>query len=374
MITTWRARPVLVRDGALAVLAALVIVGYPLLGPAADTARAAPSLLWVALVCAACAPLTLRRRLPMTAALASCAAVLLAKLLDQPETGTWVTVAAFASAAYHAGRRRWPPTVAVVCWLLVLDLVQLGSLAQPTGLITSVTSGLAPVAFGHVLRLRHDHAEQAALLRLAQERARIAREVHDVVGHHLSAIRLQAVGARRATSADAGQALTVIAEISATALAETRRLLGLLRDDHPADGDADLRALVARLSHQGLRVRLDGAPPGEDVPPQVRYAVYRIVQESLTNVMRHSGVRRAAVRIGRADGALTAAVEDDGHAVPGQDAPGESGGLRGMRDRVTSLGGTFSAGPRSPHGWRVSVRIPVGCQKAERPDASGDLS
>ncbi|MEU6782006.1 histidine kinase dimerization/phosphoacceptor domain-containing protein [Nonomuraea angiospora] len=100
------------------------------------------------------------------------------------------------------------------------------------------------------------------LVERAQERTRIARDVHDVVGHHLSAIRLQAVGARRGTPADADRALEMIAEISATALGDTRRLLGLLRDDNDGDGDGDgvtdLGLLVARLSRQGPRVRLRG--------------------------------------------------------------------------------------------------------------------
>ncbi|TMR93805.1 sensor histidine kinase [Nonomuraea basaltis] len=359
MIGAWRKLPALAQDAALALLTTLVTAGYPLLG-----APSGHTFLWVMLVCAVCAPLALRRRLPLTASLVSGAVVVLARLLHQPEVGAWVTVAAFASAAYHRDHDRWLPAVAATCWLVALDLAYGGTMEDPSGLARSVAAGLAPVALGHILRLRHDQARQAELVRRAQERARIAREVHDVVGHHLSAIRLQAVGARRGTPADAGRALDVIAEISGTALGETRRLLGLLREEEHAD--TDLGPLLARLSRQGLRVRLDGDPLRDEVPPRIRYAVYRIVQESLTNVMRHSGVSHAVVRIRRRSGAVEATVEDDGQAVPeGPGAPGgpgvpEGGGLRGMRERAALLGGTLMAGPREPHGWRVTARFPLG--------------
>ncbi|MFC4121943.1 sensor histidine kinase [Nonomuraea zeae] len=342
------------QDAVLAALTALVIVGFPLLG-GAGLGGLPP--LWVALVCAMCAPLTLRRRLPLTAALATCAAVLLARLLHLPELGVWVTLAAFGSAAYHRERGRALPAVAATCWLVTLDLMLGETVSHPSRLAVSVAAGLAPVALGHILRLRHDQARQAVLVQQGRERARIAREVHDVVGHHLSAIRLQAVGARRASPADADRALQVIADISGTALGETRRLLGLLRDD-PAH--TDLRALAERLSQQGLRVRLAGDPLREPVPAQVRHAVYRIVQESLTNVMRHSGVTRAVVRVGHGKGEVTAVVEDDGRADPGEPARPEGGGLRGMRERAELLGGTLTAGPRAPHGWRVTARFPLG--------------
>ncbi|GAA3585089.1 sensor histidine kinase [Nonomuraea rosea] len=374
MIGAWRALPQVAQDAALAALAALVIVGFPLLtgwgsdgrlplagwgsdgqSPLAGWGSDGRSLLWVALVCGMCAPLALRRRLPLTAALASCAAVVLARLLHQPEVGVWVTLAAFGSAAYHRERGRALPAITATCLLVALDLMLGETLSHPSRLAVSVAAGLAPVALGHILRLRHDQARQAVLIQQGRERARIAREVHDVVGHHLSAIRLQAVGARRATPADADRALQVIADISGTALGETRRLLGLLREDA---AETDLRALAERLSRQGLRVRLDGDPLRGPVPSQVRYAVYRIVQESLTNVMRHSGVTRAVVRVSRGKGDVVAVVEDDGQAVPGGPAPSEGGGLRGMRERAELLGGTLTAGPRAPHGWRVTARFP----------------
>ncbi|MEU7893329.1 histidine kinase [Nonomuraea sp. NPDC049152] len=348
MIAAWRALPVLVQDAVVAALTALVIAGVPLLdSTVADLDRV--TLLWLALVFGVCAPLTLRRRFPMTAALASAGVVLLATALRQPQVGVWVTLAAFGSAAYHRDR--------VTCWLVVFDFMLDGFPPHLSQSIISVAAGLAPVALGHALRLNHDRAWQQARVERAEERARIARDVHDVVGHHLSAIRLQAVGARRAAPADAGHALESIAEISATALGETRRLLGLLRDDGTEHG-TDLGALAARLSGQGLRVRLEGGSVIDQAPLPLRHGVYRIVQESLTNVIRHSGGSKAVVRIARSAGGVCVVVEDEGRTASAS-AVREGSGLRGMRERAAQLGGTLTAGPREPHGWRVTAGFPL---------------
>ncbi|MBB4914835.1 sensor histidine kinase [Streptosporangium saharense] len=356
MTGSWRALPVIVRDAALAATTALVTLGVPLLTSVLADSDSGFTPVWGLLVCAVCAPLAVRRRLPLTAALASGAVVLLAIMLGQPPVGAWVTVAAFGSAAYHRDRGRPMTAVTVTCWLVALDLMLDGTPPYLSRLAMSVSAGLAPVALGHALRLRHDRARHLALVERAEERARIARDVHDVVGHHLSAIRLQAVGARRGTAEDADRALETIAEISATALGETRRLLGLLRDE---DGGTDLGALAARLSRQGLRVRLDGDLLLRGVSPQVRNGVYRIVQESLTNVMRHSGVSHATVRVGRSSGAVSVVVEDDGRALPADPDVAWGSGVRGMRERAVLLGGTLSAGPYDPHGWRVAASLPL---------------
>jgi signal transduction histidine kinase len=368
MIAAWRALPALLQDAVLAAVATLTTMGVPLLD-ATVSGMNGLTFLWGLLVLAVCAPLAVRRYVPLTAALASAVAVVLAIILHQPQVGAWVTVAAFASAAYHRDRGRLMPAIAAICWLVALDLMLGGVPPHPSRLVMSVAAGLAPVAFGYALRLNHDRARQLTLLERADERTRIAREVHDVVGHHLSAIRLQAVGAQRGTAADAGHALEAIAEISATALGETRRLLGLLRDE---DGGTDLGSLAARLSRQGLRVRLHGDALTEDVPPQVRYGVYRIVQESLTNVIRHSGVSQAVVRVGRNPGGVVVVVEDGGRAFPGDPAVAEGSGIRGMRERAAQLGGTLTAGPRTPHGWRMNARIPLRTREAGvDSDASG---
>ncbi|WP_214322484.1 sensor histidine kinase [Nonomuraea sediminis] len=351
MITAWRALPALVRDAPPAMVTALVVIGVPLLSGAVFTP------LWGVLVCAVCAPLILRRRLPVTAALASGAVVLIATAIGLPQVGAWVAVASFGSAAYYHNRWRPLPAIAATCWLIALQFVMGGGLSS---LPVSLAAGLCPVALGHALRLQHDRSRQLALVERAEERARIARDVHDVVGHHLAAIRLQAVGARRASPADAAHALDAIAEVSATALGETRRLLGLLRDD--ACAAADLDSLAVRLSRHGLRVRLDGADLVDRAPLPVRLGVYRIVQESLTNVMRHAGASQAVVRIGRSARGVVVVVEDEGRAGGGavqEGAVQEGQGVRGMRERAAELGGTLTAGPRLPRGWRVTADLPV---------------
>lgn len=371
MITAWRALSALVQDTVLAAVTTLVTLGFVLLDAAVMAGLDRLTPLWGLLVVAVCAPLTVRRRLPLTAALSSGTAVLLAIAFGQPQVGAWVTVAAFGSAAYHRDRGRLLPAAAAACWLVGLDLMLGWTPSHPSRLLMVVAAGLAPVAIGHALRLHHDRARQVALVERAEERARIARDVHDVVGHHLSAIRLQAVGARRGTPADADRALEVIADISATALKETRRLLGLLRDE---DAGTDLGSLAASLSRQGLLVRLEGDHLREEVPPQVRRAVYRIVQESLTNVMRHSGVSQAAVRVDRRARAVLVVVEDSGRTLPGGPAVAEGGGVRGMRERAALLGGTLTVGPRDPHGWRVTARLPLDGSSATRGHRDADVS
>lgn len=370
MIKAWKAVPVLVGDGGLAVALALVTLGVPLLGSGTTNPNGFTPV-WAVLACAVCAPLTVRRRLPLTAALASGTAVLLAIILGHPSVATWVTVVAFASAAYHRDRARWLTAVLAACWLVTAGLLTGDAPSDPSSLsrlAMSVFAGLAPVLLGHVLRLNQSRTQQLVLVERAQERTRIARDVHDVVGHHLSAIRLQAVGARRGTPADADQALKTIAEISATALGDTRRLLGLLRDD---DGDTDLSSLAARLSQQGLRVRLRGGSLLEGVALRVRHAAYRIVQESLTNVMRHSGSAQATVRIERSGHDLTIVVQDDGQATPSSPARPDGDGLRGMRERAELLGGTLTAGPRTSRGWQVTARLPVDDSAGRTPTATG---
>ncbi|MEU6998737.1 histidine kinase [Nonomuraea sp. NPDC046570] len=352
MMAAWRALPALVQDAVIAVVTALVTLTLPLLEAATAGGLDRFTPLWGLLVVGVCAPLSVRRRLPMTAALTSGTAVLLAIALAQPQVGVWVTAAAFGSAAYHHGRRRLLPGIVATCWLIALHFMLGGSSIQ---LSVSMAAGLAPVALGHALRLNHDRARQQVLVERAEERSRIARDVHDVVGHHLSAIRLQAVGARRAGPVDASHALETIAEISATALGETRRLLGLLRDDETAD----LASLAARLSSQGLRVRLDGASLIDKAPLPVRHCAYRIVQESLTNVMRHSGRSHAVVRLGNTPDGVVVVVEDEGQGVAGASAVQEGAGLRGMRERAAQLGGTLTAGPRHPRGWRVTAHLPL---------------
>jgi signal transduction histidine kinase len=204
-------------------------------------------------------------------------------------------------------------------------------------------------------------AEQAA----AAERARIARELHDIVAHHLSVIVLQAAGAR-ASGKPAGPPLEKIENSARQALAETRRLLGVLRDPEeeaglaPQPGIGDLGELAASVRAAGLPVHLviDGDPAA--LPAAVDVSVYRIVQEALTNVLKHAGPARADVTIGCAEDIVTVEVTDDGTAEPDSRVPAGGHGLAGMRERAAVFGGELAAGPRPGGGFAVRARLPLG--------------
>jgi signal transduction histidine kinase len=211
--------------------------------------------------------------------------------------------------------------------------------------------------------------ESAAARGAAEERLRIARDVHDLVGHALSGIAVQSSTARLAL--DAGQsgaartALSAVESASRAALAEMRHLLGVLRagdagEYGPVPGVRDLPGLVDGLRTQGVTVALAVGELGE-VPDAVSVAAYRVVQEALTNAVKHAAGSRMTVELAASDGALLATVEDYAQQAgpPGEWVGGH--GLAGMRERVGGLGGEVSAGPASDHpGWRVRARIPYG--------------
>ncbi|MCM4082415.1 sensor histidine kinase [Paractinoplanes hotanensis] len=205
--------------------------------------------------------------------------------------------------------------------------------------------------------------EQLTRIAVAEERARIARELHDIVAHSLSVIVLQANGGEYAFEHDPGRAREALRTIGATgrdALEEIRQLVRILRgdgDDQPG-GDHAVASVVERARAAGVAVDLvvDGSAP--EVPGGVALAVYRIVQESLTNTLKHAGPAPAAtVRVTYRAGAVELEVTDTG--AGGMTAPAGGHGLVGMRERATLYGGTFDAGPSLAGGWRVRARIPL---------------
>ena len=208
--------------------------------------------------------------------------------------------------------------------------------------------------------LQHQ-AEQA----LVAERARIARELHDIVAHHLSVVVLQAAGAQ-ASAKPAPQALAKIERSGREALTEMRRLLGVLREPAegaalaPQPGMAELAALAEGVRAAGLPVRLaiDGGTAA--LPAAVDVSAYRIVQEALTNVLKHAGPASADVTVGCVDGAVVIEVTDDGvgGAAAGPSAGGH--GLVGMRERAAMFGGELLAGPQPGGGFAVRARLPLG--------------
>lgn len=222
-------------------------------------------------------------------------------------------------------------------------------------------------------RLERERDQQAALA-AAAERARIAREMHDVVAHHLTVMTTLAEAAVAASASSPEKATDVMRSVAVTgrrALADTRRLLGVLRErDGTGAGSAEalqpvpdlsqLDTLIEQVRSAGLDTALELHGQAPDVPAGVQLAVYRLVQEALTNALKHGGAgARASVRLSFEPGELRVDVNDDGAGSAAPAAAGVGGGLPGMRERVRAYGGDVQAGPRQPAGWAVSARLPL---------------
>ncbi|MFI8520377.1 sensor histidine kinase [Streptomyces sp. NPDC085481] len=317
---------------------------------------------------------------------------------DQFTHGNLVTVLMFTDVVYAAvvygspsSARRIPYTTGLITvgGTIGLLLWWQDAIALLVGVVSGMVSFL-PAVTGAVVR-NHREAAEAARLRAEQtallaemdraqavvaERARMARELHDMVANHLSAIAIHSTAALSLDDeATTRQALTVIRENSVEGLAEMRRLIGLLRD---SSGDAEpaaaptlagLDALVAQAgangASSGLTFTLDDTrrESGEPLPAPVELAAYRIVQESLTNALKHAPAGAVRVFLARNARALTVRVTSPFGDRPGPRAPGSGAGLVGMRERVALLGGEFEAGPVPDRDgtkiWRVRAELPA---------------
>ncbi|UFR06086.1 sensor histidine kinase [Streptomyces sp. Go40/10] len=331
------------------------------------------------LLLAASAPLLWRHRHPVAVAYGTAAAALAYLALGYPYGPVFLPVAVGCLGAVVAGHRRaawtavgllWAGHLLVALWLyrwLPPAGDRRAGLGQEAVVATWV---LAVAALAELARLRReqwareraDRAE-AARRRADEERLRIARELHDVLAHSISVINVQASMGLALLDSDPEQAraaLTTIKSASKEALGEVRQVLGALRAPGaapraPAPGLARLPELVQQAAAAGLTVETEGEPPR--LPPGADLAAFRILQEALTNVVRHSGSRHARVRFGYGDGVLRLRIDDDGPAT-GADAGGSGNGLAGMRERAAALGGTIEAGPRPDGGFRVLAVLP----------------
>ncbi len=330
-------------------------------------------------------PLLLRRRAPLLMWAAIWAAiVLLALLTHNAERGvafTFVLFTAAYSLGAHAPLRRAATALAISAPVIVVIAAHHGlalafhqdSGASGPGVLLSLLQLVAFWLAGVFVRDRRQaawlaarseelqrQAEQAA----AAERARIARELHDIIAHHLSVVVLHAAGARAAGRADP-ETLAEIEYSGRQALTETRRLFGVLRDPEeetgraPQPGIGELPALAGSLRAAGLEVSLSIDGDHQALPSAVNVSAYRIVQEALTNVLKHAGPARAEVTVDCTDIAVTIEVTDDG---PGNLAPPAltgGHGLAGMRERVALFGGDLRAGPRPGGGFTVCTWLPI---------------
>jgi signal transduction histidine kinase len=388
-------------------------------------------------------PLAVRRRYPLEAF-----AVLLAGVLVTRSYATDVTFAAVILAAYSAVAHSRYRGAALLCvpaagvlLLVAFWTTTPGPIAAPVpgretavpgpqgGTVTVTASAglwrgaallvlvalLLIAVVGNALRVRDArarlHAEHQAATRRAvqRERARIAAELHDVVTHSVSVMIVQAGAARQVLDGAPDEARAALLAVEASgraAMTELRHLLGLLSPDDPAEagaGAAELRpqpglaqlpALVDRVTAAGLPVGLHVGPVPPDLPPGLDLAAFRVIQEALTNVLKHAGKPCTEIRLGCADGELVVEVTDAGRlipaagpapagmpgagipgtgipgtGIPGTGIPGTGRGLLGLRERTALYGGELSAGPRPGGGWRVTARIPVPAAPAAAPAA-----
>ncbi|MEU4220957.1 sensor histidine kinase [Actinoplanes sp. NPDC026623] len=329
----------------------------------------------------ACGALALRRRWPYAVLLVSTVAaeVYLARMVAGG--GTLILAApliALYTVAEGADRRR----SLLIAGSLVLVIGAFHTLAKaghwlgPENIALAALGGLA-VAAGEASRNRRAYLAEALLRaqeRVTEERLRIARDLHDSVGHHLALINVQAGVAGHVLTGEpepVRETLEQIRRSSRSALDELRDAVGLLRrpdepatPTEPAVGLAALDDLLADFARSGLHIV--GERDGDDraLPPATDLVAYRIVQESLTNVRKHAGPVEVRLALRREHDALTVLVENDGPTVsppPGPDAHG----LLGMRERVAALGGTMHAGPRPDGGFRVAARLPAGSRQSD---------
>ncbi|PNG22847.1 sensor histidine kinase [Streptomyces cahuitamycinicus] len=327
----------------------------------------------------------LRRAAPRTALLIGTPAI----VLDTGTQGNLVTILMYTDLMYAAVLYGPPASahrIPRITGLLTVAgaVVPFAVWREPEALLIGVITGLVtfgPAVTGLIVRNHRDAAE-AARLRAEQttllaemdrtqavtaERARMARELHDLVANHLSAIAIHSTAALSLDDPKTSQeALVVIRENSVEGLAEMRRLIGILRD---SSGDAGpsvaptldgLGSLVDGARANGLDVTLDAER--SEVPAPVELAAYRIVQESLTNALKHAAPGPVTVSLARRDGSLVVSVRSPCGGRDAPRAPGSGAGLVGMRERVALLDGTFEAAPEdSPEGriWMVRAILPV---------------
>lgn len=378
ILDRWRQYDVTVRDLPFALLLAVaslvpVLHGYGTqVGDLPDRPFDALALAVIALECL---PLVLRRRWP-----AACLALVsLGFAIDQLSAyhtvaGSALPVALLSAGAYLRRHRLVVVAVASVAYVpLAVALDRRGSTEGVAGFVTFYLALV--LAWGIGAWLRQSWATEAERRRLvaegtrAAERTRIARELHDVVTHHVTAMVVQAEAARYLTAAPErlDQTLSAVSDTGRRAIADLRHLLDLLNPDHgtagtepPTPSVGELHALVEQTRRAGQPVEFteDGSPPEPTGSAEV--AAYRVVQEALTNALKYAHGSRTVVHVQHGAREITVEVSTDGPDSRGASLGGSGRGLTGLRERVGVLGGDFSAGRRPGGGFVVRARIPAG--------------
>jgi signal transduction histidine kinase len=360
--------------GLFALTEAFVVTGTLMSGGATPLSVASAAALTL--------PLAWRRRAPLAAAAIIAGAIVVDDLVagwDNAVISFPFSIIAAYSAGAHARQRH---AVAALTALAVANLIDaLGAPGNRAGdlALGLVVFSLVPWLAGQALR--RERARTAELQELATqlaaereertreavsaERGRIARELHDIVGHAISLIAVQADAAGKLLSRDPSRAQAPLETIQTTsrgALAEMRQLVGLLRDGdeepllEPQPGVANLDRLVGDARRAGLRVELELTGEPVSLPPTLDLAAYRIVQEGLTNVRKHAGDARTSVSVHYGENHLDVEVRNGGEIAI---ASGGGHGLIGIRERVTLLGGDLESGPAENGGFVLRARLPL---------------
>ncbi|MFC4854959.1 sensor histidine kinase [Actinophytocola glycyrrhizae] len=362
----------------------LIFVARAAVTPAGEPAPE-PWYITLPLIVAVVLPIVFRRKYPITAAYLTLGLGVVHSLLEIGVASMFTACIALYTLVAYVGRRSALLFLAVnevvtlvqtpwqfpEQWVITLIVVNL-SLAFSWALGEFVGARRAYQAeLEQRLRLLETERDQQARIAVAEERARIARELHDVVAHAVSVMVVQADGAAYAVRSQpdlAERAVNTIASTGRDALTELRRLLGVLRSEDaggertPQPGTRSLSELAARVRAVGLPVQLDIVGNVDDLPAGVGLGIYRIVQEALTNSLKHAGPGTAAtVRVARTGDRVDLSIVDNGRRSS-RSLVGVSGGngLIGMRERALVFGGTLAAGPRAGGGWEVTASLPFG--------------
>jgi signal transduction histidine kinase len=390
-LAAWSKAHPFAADGVLAAFVALVTVpalwGDPEQMGGASVEFRDPEVLGFVLLVLAAVPLAWRRRAPLAVLAVISVAVIAYELLGYAtSTGPLGVLIALYTVGAHCERRR--SRIALALTLVGVLIVLIGARWEPN--IGSFVSNF--VVFGtawligdnlqtrraYVAQLEERAAraeadrEEEARRAAEAERTRIARELHDVVAHSMSVMVVQASAGRRVLDRRPDQAAEALASIETTgrqAMNEMRRLLGVLREPDrggpaappdlaPQPSLKAVRGLVEQCQAAGMRVALRIEGEVRDLPPGVELSAYRIVQEALTNTMKHAGEAQAEVYVCYTDDVVEVQVRDDGRGASALD-DGSGNGLLGMRERVDVYGGTFSAGPQVGGGFAVKAVFPV---------------
>jgi signal transduction histidine kinase len=327
-----------------------------------------------------CAPLVLRTRLPLTAWATSAGSILWAGLVLQPRTLSTAVYVPTAVIIY--GLCLYAVAVRCKAWVVVAAVLVtvLGAVTidVQTALAAAFLTAI-PIFAGIIIRSRRSNRRQLEVAErrhegeraLLEERQRIARELHDVVAHHMSVIAIQAEAAPYKTADPPAELVESFADIRASALSglgELRRVLGVLRSETagttPTPGLDDLEGLLESARNGGVSVTCEVSGTSRPLPEGVDLSAYRIVQEALSNAMRHAPGASVQVRLYYGEAALVievrngsaqAAPNHDGGALP----RGGGHGIIGMRERATMLGGHLSAGPTIGDEWLVTAALPL---------------